>query len=617
MQVADFLAAAGVDPYAMAEDVLTARPPEVAALGEAFVSAAAVLQTSGGLSALAGALADASAVFNGESPTQLMAEVGAVQQTLVASPEVLHAIGVPLCALAGETAMAQQMVSAALIEMQEKVVPILQSYAQSADVIVVGAGAWWNQHIAAGAAVVQAAYAAVSAVVDAHEARLAEVLLALQAAGYVMPADVDAGVAAPAAAGSQWAAGSSIGPYYGGTTPPADTAAWWAGLTAAEQASMIQAYPQLLGLLHGLPAHVYHTVNLRDVAKDSASITVEVDELAQSVWDIVEHAGPVKESMGITGAADIVALPYPQLLQLGAALPATNLAVMKILALRGQQYTIGELQKSIVTGDDGKDRYLLEYGLDDFAGDGKAVIGIGEVDTADNVAVVVQGATHDLDSIVAQTADAEAVLTEMDALSDQDNAVIVYEGYDNPDLLGALFDQNARWGGAYLSDDLDGYAAAHKQASDGFTAHTTVISHSYGTLATSYAMRYGAADVVDDFVLYGSPGLGVEHVSDLGKNPENVYVGIDSSDILVQLDGFTEAVLWNHLGPDPAAPTFGATVLGTGGVDGHGDYFGYEDGEPNEALKSAAAIAVNKPHEAVVTHEAPPLAKMQWPVFPK
>ena len=39
-----------------------------------------------------------------------------------------------------------------------------------------------------------------------------------------------------------------------------------------------------------------------------------------------------------------------------------------------------------------------------------------------------------------------------------------------------------------------------------------------------------------------------------------------------------------------------ATVIGVDGVDSHGDYFGYEDDEPNEALHNAAAIAAGKPY---------------------
>ena len=605
MQVTDFLVAAGVDPYATAEAVLSAEPGAVAALGEAFICAAAALQSSGGLSALAGELADDSASFDGVAPTELMAEVLAVQQTLAAGPEVLHAIGAPLDTLAGEIAKAQQQVSAALIELEENAVPILQSYALSAEALTVGAVAWWNQHIAAGVAIVQAAYGAVSEVVDAHDARLVEVLLGLQAVGYLLPPDADAGLSAPPAAGGSWAGGTGIGPYHRGTTEKA-TAMWWATLTAAEQAVMVQMYPKLLTLMHGLPSQTYHLANLREVVDDRAGMDLELAELAQIVWDDPQLTDGIKQSMSITGPADIAELSTDQLDEFGVMLPSAFVTLTKMMTVRVQKETIDGVQKSITAGDDSKKRYLLEYDLEKFDGDGAAVIGIGEVDTADNVAVVVQGATHDLGSIVAQTADAEAVLTEMDALSDQENAVVVYEGYDNPAVSEALFDGQASQGGLFLADDLAGFEAAHEQAA-GTPAHVTVIGHSYGTVVAAYAMQYGANPYADDFVLYGSPGLGVGHVLELGKDPEHVYIGVDSSDILVQLDGFTEAVSWNHLGPDPADPRFGATVLGTDGVDGHGDYFGYDAGQPNQALQNAAAVAIDEPQKAVVVAEAAPL----------
>lgn len=597
MQVADFLAAAGVDPYLRSEAVLSARPAELAALGEAFVAAADTLQSTGGLSALAGQLADAGAVFDGSSPTDLMAEVSAVRQMLSAGPAVLHAIGAPLCELAGSTALTQQQVGAALIELEEKAVAILQSYAQAADILVIGTTAWWGQHLAAGVAVVHAAYAAVDAIVDAHDDRLAELLLALQAIGYLMPLDVDAGIVTPAGAGDDWVAQVPLGPYAADSDPVA-VAAWWAALSEQDQALMLQKYPSLLGLLHGLPAAVQHLVNMGEVADDAAAIDLEAAELAQTVWADPALSTTIKQAAGIATATDIAALPPQQLAELAMMLPTSAALLSTLAGLRGQQQTIGAVLGSVAPGSDGKDRYLLEYDLDAFGGDGNTVIAIGDVDTADNVAVVVQGATHDLATIASQTADAEAVLAEMDELSEQSNAVIVYEGYDNPSITEAIGYTNAVHGGAALADDLAGYAAAQQQS--GTEAHTTVIAHSYGTLTTAYATKSGADAVVDDLVLYGSPGLGAGHVDQLGMSPENVYVGMDSDDILVQLDALTIVLGWNHLGPDPSRPGFGATVLGTGGVDGHGDYFGYQDGAPNEALRNAAAIAVDQPQQAVV-----------------
>ena len=49
MNTATFIAAAGVDPYVKAEEVISARPGEVQALGEAFEQAAAALSESGSL----------------------------------------------------------------------------------------------------------------------------------------------------------------------------------------------------------------------------------------------------------------------------------------------------------------------------------------------------------------------------------------------------------------------------------------------------------------------------------------------------------------------------------------------------------------------------------------
>lgn len=586
MQVADFIDAAGVEPYAKAEDVLSARPGEVAALGEAFTASATALQSAGGLSAIAGQLADASAAFDGLGATDLMSEVGAVRESLSAGPELLEAIGAPLCVLAGEIATAQQQVSAALIELEETAAGVLVSYAQSAGVRP-DAEACWNEHIAAGTAAVQSAYAAISATVEAHDARLCEVLLGLQAVGYLMPADVDAGAVVP----KTWP---------GGSGNPTHAAEWWAGLSDAEQAAMIQAYPRLLGLMHGLPAAVHDAANRREIIDDRADISTGIPALAEQIWQHPGLTAHIRTKIGLSRAADIAHLSDDELMELGVMLPAVFAEIEKIKTFRKQQQAIEGLEETLAAGGDGEHRYLLEYDLEEFDGDGKAVIGIGEVDTADNVAVIVQGATHDLASISAQSQDAEAVLAEMDELSDEDNAVIVYEGYDNPNIIEGLDDRAAEAGGTFLVADLAGYQAAHEQASGGEDAHTTVIAHSYGTLTTGYALRFGGVPYIDDAVLYGSPGVGIEHVDDLGKDPEHIYIGTDPSDILVKLDALTTVLDWNHLGPDPATPRFGGTLVGTDGVDGHGDYFGYEDGEPNEALANAAAVAVDQSDEVVL-----------------
>ena len=52
--------------------------------------------------------------------------------------------------------------------------------------------------------------------------------------------------------------------------------------------------------------------------------------------------------------------------------------------------------------------------------------------------------------------------------------------------------------------------------------HLTALGHSYGSLTTAYALQQ--AHGVDDAVLFGSPGIGTDHVGDLHVPPGHTGV---------------------------------------------------------------------------------------------
>ncbi len=591
MQVADFLAAAGLDPHARAEAILSARPGEVSALGEAFTAAADALLASGSLSSLAGQLADASAVFDGASPTDLMAEVSAVRDTLAAGPQVLAGLGAQLSTLAGRTAIAQQQVSAALMEMQEKAGQVVLNYASLADEMVIGAQAWWEMNLADGVGIVQSCDSAIAAIVDEYDADLGAVLLVLQSAGYLLPPDVDVGLATPSTSATtevlfEYADFGVPDPH--GQIPVAT--AWWASLSAAEQAVMLQANPSLVAMMRGLPADAYHAVNARALIDDSVDTDEQLQEVCEKLWNTL-WIQSVAPRLGIESAAELATMPS---WKMSLLMPMAPMVLGSLPALREKAATINGVQQSITVGGDGKDRYLLEYDSAAYDGDGLATIAIGEVDTAENVAVVVQGANHDLGTITAQTADAEAVLGEMDAMSDDENAVIVYGGYDNPTILQSPFTERAEYAGQVLADDLAGYAAAHHEASGGADPHTTIIGHSYGTVVAAEALKDGASAYADDVVLYGSPGVDADDIGDLGMTSGHVFVSMTPSDVLIGASGVSAVLTGHPLSMNVYDSSFGATFIGWDGVDDHGDYFGYENGEPNQTLKGAAAVAVQQ-----------------------
>ena len=105
--------------------------------------------------------------------------------------------------------------------------------------------------------------------------------------------------------------------------------------------------------------------------------------------------------------------------------------------------------------------------------------------------------------------------------------------------------------------------------------HWTVIGHSYGSLVTGMAeSQQGLA--VDETVLVGSPGVGVDSAGDLGDG--HVWVGLARFDLV----GYSE---WH--GPNPHDRAFGATRFHTGDISGHSSYFN----EGSESLRNIGLIA--------------------------
>jgi hypothetical protein len=109
--------------------------------------------------------------------------------------------------------------------------------------------------------------------------------------------------------------------------------------------------------------------------------------------------------------------------------------------------------------------------------------------------------------------------------------------------------------------------------------HTTVIGHSYGSLATGLGLL-GSLEP-DDAVFVGSPGVGVDNRSQL---PGDVRIWAAKA----QWDLVPLAPV--H-GQDPASDEFGALRFRTGDITGHSSYF--QTG--SESLRNIAHIVVGEP----------------------
>ncbi|WP_327368914.1 alpha/beta hydrolase [Streptomyces sp. NBC_01217] len=268
--------------------------------------------------------------------------------------------------------------------------------------------------------------------------------------------------------------------------------------------------------------------------------------------------------------------------------------------------------------------YLL--GISD-EGNGRAIVSFGNPDTSKNVSAYVPGLNTSLDEEFAKNDLKRARDTAIGAQGyEQSTASIVWLGYDAPQTpdglrsLAVAGTGRAEKGGVAYSDFMGGIAATNQNKDP----HITAIGHSYGSRTVGAAtQRDGGIPGVDDIILVGSPGVGVDRAVDLGVGSGHVFVGAAANDPVTQLPSKTQAAvgavgmilggpagayfagdladpgdddLW--FGKDPASRAFGATrfpvapgqpLISTNGVsfDAHSNYF-----DPVRDAMSADGIAL-------------------------
>ncbi|WP_409331348.1 alpha/beta hydrolase [Trujillonella humicola] len=225
---------------------------------------------------------------------------------------------------------------------------------------------------------------------------------------------------------------------------PPEVAAWWAELSEEERLGWIDTEPALVGMLDGLPAW----------ARDRANRLL-LDRL-------LEDPGR-PEGWTVALATDA-----------------------EIRAREEAGETVQLLQ------------FAPRHEM--------VALSLGDLDTAEAVAVVVPGVGNDpigdLDDVAADaSAAADAAAAAAPGLA---VATVAWLGYRPPPGVGDGFDTAAaRTGGVSLDRTLDGIAAARAQD----RPRVTVLAHSYGTVVTDRAADAPGELAADAVVLMGSPGV--------------------------------------------------------------------------------------------------------------
>ncbi|CAN5836668.1 hypothetical protein BH23ACT12_BH23ACT12_15910 [soil metagenome] len=149
--------------------------------------------------------------------------------------------------------------------------------------------------------------------------------------------------------------------------------------------------------------------------------------------------------------------------------------------------------------------FLLDFDSEFANYDGRAVVALGNPDTADRTGVVVPGITNDLGnfgSTLEKAANLRHAVHREYGLAAK-TATVAWLGYDTPQsLIDGMDRREAKDGARRLQSFLDSMGAARAAAGQK-AGSITVFGHSYGSSTSALAVARGMK--VDNLALVGSP----------------------------------------------------------------------------------------------------------------
>lgn len=315
---------------------------------------------------------------------------------------------------------------------------------------------------------------------------------------------------------------------------PAENAAWWQHLPQERRDELATLYPASVGALDGLPTEVRDEANRSVLRTTTADLELERATLMSQ-----------KDSLS----------QYDRTRRLTASrrLKEIDEDLKGLRSVQSHLDTAG--QKDL------PELYLL--GLDTEK-EGHAIVSVGNPDTADNVTTYIPGMNTNLEEIDKDIQRAENLHNASAKVGAPDTkyASLMWLGYDAPQGPSVGSENRANKGAPILNDFLDGLQASHQ----GQPAHDTVLGHSYGSLVTGKMLAGDATPPADAVIFIGSPGVGVDHASDLNVSPEAAWAGRSKNDIVAHLPNRTFWNPWDWgnrpFGVDPTSPEFGGNSFG-------------------------------------------------------
>lgn len=302
---------------------------------------------------------------------------------------------------------------------------------------------------------------------------------------------------------------------------PAQNAAWWKSLPEERKRFLIEHCPDDIRHLDGLPAEV------RDKANRNALygyVDAEGNERRGALAD-------AKQAFDEANTAPYV--DRDKIIQ-------TREAMKDLEALDKQINNNGRKE------DDPARRYLLDFNYDTKHHRTTAIVASGNPDTASYVSTLVPGIGTNVrerlgyymginDQLQAQAGQA--------GVDPHKVATISYLGYVAPKnsvhdlgILQAADIDYANEGAPKIARFMEGLRASGNANGHSFT--NTLLTHSYGSTTGGKAMTQVAKGVVDNLIMCGSPGSGVQSIDQYNIPRGHVYESSTHSGDMVQDLGF-------------------------------------------------------------------------------
>ena len=292
----------------------------------------------------------------------------------------------------------------------------------------------------------------------------------------------------------------------------ADVRSWWSGVSDAKKTAMAAETPELVGNLEGLPYGVRDRANRASLTQAEGAIRSQL------------RAGVGR------AAAD---------------------------ELNRRLHMLEQVRDALRVGSSHNARTLVALNP---AGEGTAVIVIGDVTTADYVDYVIPGMfssiagqlggfTAGTDRIVS---DQQAWLKRLQPTDTPTVAAVAWIGYQTPNLSNVATLDLAEQGEAALTASIQGLRAVRA----GNQPYLSILAHSYGSTTAMLALQRNDISV-DALAVFGSPGAPAASVDQLHVADRNVWVGA------AQWDPVPETGLF---GSQPTSASFGAHRFGVDGI---------------------------------------------------